>query len=89
MNRNWSDQVTRRSHALDLEPKLFTWQDPKKIAHSLKKSALQSHRRKSSPYVSAMSMLTFYINRGGKNIPHKQKLILNQAKVELKKLFKT
>lgn len=60
--RRWSRNVTEHSDALDLQRKIFTQKDPKKIAHSLKRSALMSHRRKSSPYRSAMSMLTFYMN---------------------------
>ena len=85
--KNWSAEVTRSSFALDLEEGVFTWTDPKKIAASLKTSAENSLRRKASPFQSAMSMLNFYINRAGKNLPQKQKEILNQAKVELRKLF--
>jgi hypothetical protein len=83
----WSNRVTRESNALDLEAGVFTWDDPKKIAHSLKNSAEQSLRRKGEPFQSAMSMLNFYINRAGKNLPASRKRILNQAKVELRKLF--
>ncbi len=83
----WSGEVTKNSIALDLERGVFTWQDPKKIARSLQKSALQSQRRKTEPFQSAMSMLNFYINRAGTNLDAKQKQILNQAKVELRKLF--
>lgn len=86
-NRNWSAKVTRESDALDLETGVFTWRDPKKIARSLKDSADSSRRRKSEPYRSAMSMLVFYINRAGKNLPDSQKAILEQAKHELRKLY--
>ena len=86
--KNWSAEVTKSSFALDLEEGVFTWDDPKKIAASLKTSAENSLRRKASPFQSAMSMLNFYINRAGKNLPQKQKKILEQAKVELRKLYK-
>jgi hypothetical protein len=87
-NKNWSDYVTKHSFALDLEEGVFTWKNPKKIATSLKKSAENSLRRKASPFQSAMSMLNFYINRAGKNLPPEQKEILNKAKTELRKLFR-
>lgn len=83
----WSKTVTEHSHALDLEEGIFTWHDPKKIALSLKKSALQSHQRKSTPYKSAIAMLSFYINRAGKELSAEQKIILMQAKKELRLLF--
>lgn len=83
----WSQKVTKESNALDLEIGVFTWNDPKKIACSLKNSAEQSLRRKAEPFQSAMSMLNFYINRAGKNLPASRKRILNQTKVELRKLF--
>jgi len=73
---------------LDLEDGVFTWNNPKKIARSLKRSALESDRRKAPPFQSAMSMLNFYINRAGSNLGEKQKQILNQAKIELRALFK-
>lgn len=85
--RKWSAQVTEHSHALDLEKGVFTWEDPKKIAKSLKASALASHRKKGTTYQSAMSMLDFYINRAGHNLSSKQKATLEEAKVELRKLF--
>jgi hypothetical protein len=85
--KRWSARVTKESNALDLEHGVFTWTDPAKIAESLKKSAESSHRRKSDPYRSAMSMLTFYLNRGGKNVSQHQKDILESAKAELKKQF--
>lgn len=86
--KNWSGKVTRESNALDLEEGVFTWSDPKKIARSLKLSAEKSKRRKADPFRSAMSMLVFYINRAGKNLDTNQKKILEQAKQELRVLFK-
>lgn len=83
----WSARVTRDSNALDIEEGVFTWSDPKKVAKSLALSAENSKRRKSSPYRSAMSMLTFYINRAGKNLSDEQLGILEQAKSELRKLY--
>ena len=86
-SQNWSAKVTRESDALDLEEGVFTWKDAKKIALSLKQSADTSTRRKSAPFRSAMSMLVFYINRAGKNLDEDQKIILQQAKDELRKLY--
>jgi hypothetical protein len=83
----WSQEVTETSNALDLEPGVFTWNDPRKIAESLKWSADNSERRKSSPFASAMSMLSFYINRSGKNLSTEQRLILEKAKDELRHLY--
>ncbi len=83
----WSKHVTETSDALDLRQGVFELDDPKKIARSLKKSAEQSHRRKAEPYRSAMSMLTFYINRAGKNLPKRQRDVLEEAKDELRKEF--
>jgi len=85
--RRWSGRVTRESHALELEEGVFTWDDPKKIARSLKESADSSKRRKAEPFRSAMSMLVFYINRAGKNLDKKQLQVLEQAKDELRKLY--
>jgi len=85
--RYWSQHVTETSNALDLEPGVFTWNDPVRIARSLKRSAESSTRRKAEPYRSALSMLVFYINRAGRNLPRQQRETLEQAKVELKKLF--
>lgn len=85
--RNWSDYVTKNSFALDLEEGVFTWDEPRKIAASLKKSAEVSSHRKGMPFQSAMSMLNFYINRAGKNLRPTRKKILEQAKIELRKLF--
>ncbi len=83
----WSADVTEHSDALDLEEHVFEQHDPKKIAASLKRSAENSHRRKGEPFQSAMSMLTFYINRAGKNLPGKQKKALEDAKDELRVAF--
>ncbi len=83
----WSKDVTEHSNALDLERSVFSKSDPKAIARSLKRSAEQSHRRKASPYRSAMSMLTFYINRAGKNLPKKQLRVLEDAKDALRAEF--
>ena len=83
----WSAAVTRRSNALDLERDVFKKGSARAIALSLKHSAEQSTRRKSSPYQSAMSMLNFYINRGGSGISARQKSVLNHAKEELRKVF--
>ncbi|HEX5230108.1 MAG TPA: DUF3175 domain-containing protein [Bryobacteraceae bacterium] len=85
--KRWSKHVTETSNALDLDSGVFSWSDPKRIARSLKRSAEHSHRRKSSPRQSAMSMLNFYINRAGDNLPQKQKRVLERAKDELRALF--
>jgi hypothetical protein len=79
--------VTETSNALDLETSVFKSNDPKKIARSLKRSAKNSHRRKASPFQSAMSMLNFYINRGGENLPASKKKVLEHTKDELRKVF--
>lgn len=87
-NKYWSSEVMKKSDALDLEEGVFTWKNPKKIVLSLKKSAEESDRRKAkTPYQSAMSMLNFYINRAGKNLPKSQRAILENAKKELRKVF--
>ncbi|OGD85258.1 hypothetical protein A2696_01240 [Candidatus Curtissbacteria bacterium RIFCSPHIGHO2_01_FULL_41_13] len=83
----WSQKVTNTSFALDLEENVFTWDDPKKIALSLKRSAELSTRRKTTPFMSAMSMLNFYINRAGKNLKPERKKVLEKTKVELRRLF--
>ena len=85
--KNWSARVTRESDALDLEEGVFTWHDPKRIAQSLKESAEASTRRKAPPFRSAMSMLVFYINRAGRNLDETQRKVLEQAKVELRRLY--
>jgi predicted HNH restriction endonuclease len=86
-NRKWSRNVTQHSNALDLENGVFKKKDPRKIAQSLKRSAEHSKRKKGGPYQSAMSMLNFYINRGGKGLSKRQKAPLEKAKGELRKLF--
>ncbi|RWI07720.1 MAG: DUF3175 domain-containing protein [Mesorhizobium sp.] len=85
--RKRSAEVTEHSDALDLEEHIFESHDPKKIAASLKRSAEHSERRKAEPFQSAMSMLNFYINRAGKNLPAKQKKVLEDAKDELRAAF--
>lgn len=86
-SERWSQKVTESSDALSLESGVFSLEDPKEIALSLKKSAEESKRRKSDPYRSAMSMLTFYINRAGKQLSEEQKDRLEEAKDELRALF--
>jgi hypothetical protein len=83
----WSADVTEHSDALDLEPKVFEKKTAGQIAASLKRSAESSDRRKSSPFQSAMSMLTFYMNRAGRNLPHERKRTLEAAKDKLRVLF--
>ena len=85
--KRWSQKITEESKALILEEGVFTWKDPKKIAKSLKQSAIKSKQRKGTPLQSAMSMLNFYINRAGKQLDKNQKSVLEQAKDELRKLF--
>jgi Protein of unknown function (DUF3175) len=85
--KRWSQAITTDSDALDLQKGVFTLKDPRKIALSLKRSAEQSTRRKSDPYRSAMSMLVFYINRAGKNLPQADRARLEKAKNELRKAF--
>ncbi len=84
----WSGKVTKESNALDLEPGVFTFDDPIKIAKSLKKSAESSARKKGTAFQSAMSMLNFYINRAGKNLSARRGKILDAAKKELRKQYK-
>ena len=86
-SKRWSQQVTQKSDALDLEHGVFTKGDPKAIARSLKRSAEQSHRRKADPFRSAMSMLTFYVNRAGKTLSKQDRSRLEAAKDELRELF--
>jgi hypothetical protein len=85
--RKWSKKVNETSDAMDLEQGVFKGNDPKKIAQSVKRSAGKSKRKKAGPYQSAMSMLNFYINRGGKNLPASKKKVLERSKDELRKLF--
>ncbi|MEB3321694.1 MAG: DUF3175 domain-containing protein [Synechococcaceae cyanobacterium] len=87
VRRRWSQEATRRSDALDLEPGVFTWDDPRRIARSLKASAEASTRRKRPPYASAMAMLCFYINRAGANLSEERRQVLEAAKLELKRVF--
>jgi len=86
-NKYWSGRVTRESNSLDLEQGVFLMTDPHKMALSLKRSAESSSRRKSDPFRSAMSMLNFYINRAGKNLPASRKKMLERAKFELRNVF--
>jgi hypothetical protein len=85
--RRWSHAVTTRSNALDLDRQVFTWKNPRRIAASLKRSAERSKRRKGTPYQSAMSMLTFYINRAGSGLGSGQRRVLERAKDELRRQF--
>ena len=84
--KRWSARVTKHSNALDLDKGIFKSDDPKKIAQSLEHSAEKSKRKKAGSYQSAMSMLNFYINRAGKNLPAKKKATLTKAKDKLKEL---
>lgn len=86
-SKRWSQRVTQKSDALDLKRGVFKLRDPKRIASSLKRSAEHSARRKAGAYRSALSMLTFYINRAGKTLPKTQRARLNRAKIELKRQF--
>lgn len=86
-NRRWSAEVTKNSNALDLEGGVFRHGDPGAVARSLKDSADRSKRRKAEPYRSAMSMLVFYINRAGRNLPKRQREVLERAKDELRTLY--
>jgi hypothetical protein len=83
----WSQDVTRTSNALDLEPGVFTWSDPRVIARSLRNSAERSERRRGHPFRSAMSMLNFYINRAGAKLDPEQRERLEKAKDELRALY--
>jgi hypothetical protein len=85
--RRWSQHVTETSHALDLEPGVFSRDDPRAIAESLKRSAEASRARKTDPFRSAMSMLVFYINRAGRKLPAQRRRLLESAKDELRTAF--
>jgi hypothetical protein len=85
--KKWSRRVTSKSNALDLEAGVFTLEDPREIALSLKRSALRSKRRRTDPFRSAMSMLNFYINRAGRKLPLSHRQVLEQAKNELRDVF--
>lgn len=85
--KKWSKKVTETSNAMDLERDVFRQKDPKKIAASVKRSAEKSKRKKAGPFQSAMSMINFYENRAGKNLPASQKKVLDDSKNELRKLY--
>ena len=85
--KRWSQRVTEKSNALDLEQGVFSRNDPRSIARSLKRSADRSQRRKSEPFRSAMSMLTFYLNRAGKKLSRTRRKRLEAAKEELRDLY--
>jgi len=85
--KRWSQRVTEKSNALDLEEGVFSLDDPRKIAQSLKRSAERSNRRKSDPFRSAMSMLNFYLNRAGTNLSKQRRATLEAAKQELRRLY--
>src|SRR5262245_9717072 len=85
--RRWSRRVTEQSNVLDLDPGVFSRPSARQIARSLKRSAERSRRRKAEPFRSAMSMLTFYINRAGTKLSPERRRILSQAKQELRKAF--
>jgi hypothetical protein len=85
--RRWSAEVKKKSNALELEKDVFTMDSPTRIARSLKRSAEASKRRKSSPFRSAMSMLSFYINRAGKNLTEERRTVLEKAKDELRRIY--
>lgn len=84
---HWSQRVTRESHALELDEGVFTWGDPRRIAASLKASAEASRRRRTTPFRSAMSMLSFYLNRAGDALPEERRACLEAAKDELRALY--
>ena len=85
--KRWSQRVTQESNALDLEQGVFSKDDPRSIVRSLKRSADRSKRRKADPFRSAMSMLTFYINRAGRTLSKSRKKRLEAAKEELRGLY--
>lgn len=85
-NARWSQQVSARSHALELETGVFSWNDPAAIAHSLWQSAQRSRQKKRTTYGSAMAMLCFYINRAGSRLSPDRRAVLAQAKQELRRL---
>ena len=85
--RKWSAKVTATSDAMTLKKGIFQSDDPKKIARSVKRSSTNSRRRKAGAYRSAVSMISFYENRGGKNLSAAKRRTLQRAKAELKKEF--
>ena len=86
--RKWSAKVTRTSDALDVSKGMFAKDDPRAIARALKRSAESSTRRKASPFRSALSLLTFYINRAGKNLSVRRRATLERAQAELRSLYR-
>lgn len=84
---SWSARVTRESRALVLEDGVFTWDDPVRIARSLKRSAEASTTRRAAPFASAMSMLSFFVNRAGRALPAKRRRVLERAKQALRREF--
>jgi len=87
MPGKWSRHVTETGNALDLESKVFSSTSARSVAASLKRSAECSRRRKCTPFQSAMSMLNFYMNRAGKNLPASRRRLLTRAKTELRRMF--
>lgn len=87
MPARWSGRVTRESRALELEPGVFTLDDPRAVARSLRRSAERSTARKSAPFRSATSMLVFYLNRAGAKLPRRRREVLERAKDELRDLY--
>ena len=87
-DKRWSQRVTETSRALELEAGVFTWKDPGEIAASLRRLAMRRTARKGTPLQSAMSMLNFYINRAGAKLDPEQREVLEQAKAELRALFR-
>ena len=85
--QRWSQRVGETSNALDLEAGVFTWDDPRAIAESLKASAECSERRKATPFASAMAMLNFYLNRAGRQLSAERRAVLEAAKDELRVLY--
>jgi len=85
--RRWSSEVTERSNALDLEKDVFKQRSARAVAESLRRSAEQSQRRKGTSFQSAMSMLTFYLNRAGRNLDASRRRLLDRAKHELRRLY--
>jgi hypothetical protein len=86
--KRWSQRVTETSNALDLDKGVFSLANPRSIALSLKRSAERSRRRRSDPFRSAMSMLTFYINRAGSKLSKQRRARLEAAKDELRALYR-
>jgi len=83
----WWAQRAVPGKALDLDPAVFGWSDPRAIAQALKDAAEASERRKAPAFQSAMSLLTIHINRAGKQLPAAQRTCLEAAKNELRALY--